>query len=289
MSKPTVVPPAWATAESNNDEPTAPQKATGWTPNQDGVSDWDNWWKCTAWKFLVWLAGLFDMGDTFTPQAGGNVFLSGTVRNLWAQTTGYIVGDKITNSGQQYECFTAGTSAGAGTGPSGTSSNITDGTVHWKWIGVGTGEGHYYHSSEEVITYGVDCMRLYQSNANSTYGGYLTTSDLGIPATGTVKLPLTIPAGRRIKQIITTYYGDGAADLTINFVRGLGNGTESTLDTVTVTNPSAGWATGLGTITPAGANGIILPGRVYTLVMVPNAINLHVGPVTVIYDYPLPT
>ncbi len=56
----------------------------------------------------------------------------------WAPTTGYAVGDVRTNSSKIYRCITAGTSAGAG-GPTGTGTDITDGTVHWRYLGDGTG------------------------------------------------------------------------------------------------------------------------------------------------------
>jgi len=56
----------------------------------------------------------------------------------WTITTGYVVGDRATNAARCYECITAGTSAGSG-GPTTTSADITDGTVHWKYLGEGTG------------------------------------------------------------------------------------------------------------------------------------------------------
>lgn len=56
----------------------------------------------------------------------------------WVASTAYSLGQFTTNSGKVYICITAGTSAGSG-GPSTTSSDITDGTVHWKHLGTGTG------------------------------------------------------------------------------------------------------------------------------------------------------
>lgn len=60
---------------------------------------------------------------------------------LWAATTAYVVGDRVTNddagTDRCYHCITAGTSAGSG-GPTGTSDDITDGTVHWRYLGDGT-------------------------------------------------------------------------------------------------------------------------------------------------------
>lgn len=52
----------------------------------------------------------------------------------WLHGTDYEVGDERTNDGQKlYVCITAGTSALVGSGPTGTGSNITDGTVHWRY------------------------------------------------------------------------------------------------------------------------------------------------------------
>ncbi len=38
------------------------------------------------------------------------------------------------DGGRAYICTTAGTSAGSG-GPTGEGNDITDGTVHWCWLG----------------------------------------------------------------------------------------------------------------------------------------------------------
>jgi hypothetical protein len=52
----------------------------------------------------------------------------------WAESTAYVVGNWVIHDGITYECITAGTSdASAAAGPGGTSQDITDGTVHWKW------------------------------------------------------------------------------------------------------------------------------------------------------------
>ena len=56
----------------------------------------------------------------------------------WAISTAYVatVGSRsvVTNGGLAYICITAGTSAGSG-GPTGTGLDITDGTVHWRYLG----------------------------------------------------------------------------------------------------------------------------------------------------------
>lgn len=55
----------------------------------------------------------------------------------WASSTAYVIGDRRTNASRLYQVITAGTSAGSG-GPTTTAADITDGTVHWRYIGEGT-------------------------------------------------------------------------------------------------------------------------------------------------------
>lgn len=72
-----------------------------------------------------------------TLTAGWQCSAAGWLAAGWAASTAYpILGRIVTNdSGKMYELITAGTSASSG-GPTGTSSNITDGSCHWKYIGV---------------------------------------------------------------------------------------------------------------------------------------------------------
>lgn len=65
----------------------------------------------------------------------------GTIASVaaWAQNTGYTVGQRVTANSRVYQCITSGTSSNSGTGPSTTAADITDGTVHWRFLGAGTG------------------------------------------------------------------------------------------------------------------------------------------------------
>lgn len=58
----------------------------------------------------------------------------------WAPSTAYVIGNRRRNGGTQriYQVMQAGTSAGSG-GPTTTSRDIVDGTVHWRYLGDGTG------------------------------------------------------------------------------------------------------------------------------------------------------
>jgi len=51
----------------------------------------------------------------------------------WVASTAYAVADFAVSSARLYECITAGTS-GTPTGPTTTAADITDGTVHWKYV-----------------------------------------------------------------------------------------------------------------------------------------------------------
>lgn len=77
-------------------------------------------------------ASVTDAGDLFqTTESATLVTL-----DSWVNTTAYVIGDRVTNSSRAYVCIEAGTSAGSG-GPTTTDDDITDGTVHWRYMGEG--------------------------------------------------------------------------------------------------------------------------------------------------------
>lgn len=55
------------------------------------------------------------------------------ITQIWEPSTVYQVGDRVRNGANTYVCDTNGTSAGSG-GPTGTTTNITDGTTQWDWV-----------------------------------------------------------------------------------------------------------------------------------------------------------
>ena len=78
------------------------------------------------WKYV---------GAGITADLAGAFRKDADVVTAWAISTAYTVGLRRTNdTGKVYEVITAGTSAGSG-GPTGTDADITDGTVHWKYVG----------------------------------------------------------------------------------------------------------------------------------------------------------
>ena len=77
----------------------------------------------------------------------------------WSSTTAYsaTAGARsvVTNDDRAYICITSGTSAGSG-GPTGAGTDITDGTVHWRFLGatvpIGTRQVALYDTSRITVT-----------------------------------------------------------------------------------------------------------------------------------------
>jgi hypothetical protein len=60
-----------------------------------------------------------------------------TVGAAWQPATAVMAGQFVINNGNTYVCQTAGTTAASG-GPSGTGTNITDGTTYWNFNNAGS-------------------------------------------------------------------------------------------------------------------------------------------------------
>lgn len=61
--------------------------------------------------------------------------MQGNCAETWVGSKAYILNQQVNNdTGKCYKCITAGTSASSG-GPTGTGSDITDGTAHWQYVG----------------------------------------------------------------------------------------------------------------------------------------------------------
>ena len=87
-----------------------------------------------------------NIGTRFVTTAAGTL-VSGTA---WATSTGYVVGNRRVANAKVYVCITSGTSAGSGLGPNSTAADITDGTVHWRYIGAGSAYVDIDAESEET-------------------------------------------------------------------------------------------------------------------------------------------
>jgi len=140
LAKPTTL-PIWATDGTNNTEPSLSQKQSGWTPNQDGVSDYDNWYKRLVYDWCAWLDGA-DLGAmTFsTIHVTGTSALDGVVTfgaNPSLGATKLVHGDRrraysSPTFGSYFTGAGIGTPASAGSGggfETGYTLSLTGGQV----------------------------------------------------------------------------------------------------------------------------------------------------------------
>lgn len=98
----------------------------------------------------------------------------------WTASATYYVGGRCTNdTAKTYQCITAGVAAGAG-GPTGTNADITDGTVHWKYIEASTAANNWCWAP--LTVYAVD--DLVSNNTGRIYA--CITTGTSAAATGPV-------------------------------------------------------------------------------------------------------
>lgn len=93
----------------------------------------------------------------------------------WTISTAYTLGQYVTNSGKVYVCITAGTSAGSG-GPTTTADDITDGTVHWRHLGTGTGVVDVVTEAED--TGPIEAVAFTLNVIETPVGGWATAINL---------------------------------------------------------------------------------------------------------------
>lgn len=72
----------------------------------------------------------------FSTNEGGVVDGVMSLADVWGASDPYSVGAIVSNASKIYVCIEAGVSAGSG-GPSTTGEDITDGSVHWRYVGDG--------------------------------------------------------------------------------------------------------------------------------------------------------
>lgn len=126
----------------------------------------------------------------------------------WQASTAYVIGDHVVNdSGKVYVCDTAGTSASSG-GPTGTGSNITDGTTRWDYLHP---QGLSVHAQTFGVTPTAATGIVYTGSApNGTVFSRLNGS-----ASGTVTLTQETP------------WSDGQVGQRFSMAFSLGSGTNS--------------------------------------------------------------
>lgn len=95
MAKPAQY-PTWATAGTNNTEPSSGQKASGWTANQVAVSSYFNWVLYTIYLWIVYL----DSGNWIGPiTITGDLTVTGNFVVQGNSTLGNATSDLTTVSG----------------------------------------------------------------------------------------------------------------------------------------------------------------------------------------------
>ena len=93
-------------------------------------------WTKTVGRTNVYQATVNTAGVIGRPGIGNRIWENWTSQTYWTPRTVYALGARVTYGPHQYEAITAGTSAAApAPGPTGFGQDITDGTVHWKFIG----------------------------------------------------------------------------------------------------------------------------------------------------------
>jgi uncharacterized phage protein gp47/JayE len=91
------------------------------------------------------VAVVADTGERFEITDAGTL----ATATAWATATAYVAGDIRQANGNIYLCTDPGTSAGSGTGPSTNGSAITDGTVEWQYVGLGSAYAEVDAESED--------------------------------------------------------------------------------------------------------------------------------------------
>jgi hypothetical protein len=89
----------------------------------------------------------------------------GPCAQAWAGSTAYSIGQRVYNGANVYNCVTNGTSASSG-GPTGTGTNISDGTAAWDYVESAVGVmdlNNDYLTSGQVFT--VNSFSLTDGNA----------------------------------------------------------------------------------------------------------------------------
>lgn len=135
-------------------------------------------------------ATVLPLGRQARVPAGGifetdaNVTIS--TATAWTITTAYSVGDLVRNDSPDniYVCITAGTSAGSG-GPTGTGTAIVDGTVTWRYVGLGAGYNTVAATATET---GVVVAQTYQiTEIVTAVSGWKGVNNLADANTGTAE------------------------------------------------------------------------------------------------------
>lgn len=120
MPIPADPPPEWGSDLSNVTTPSGALQASGWGSGATGVSSYDNWWKYTAWLWLVWMSEqnhdeqeIAIPTSAFVPDTSGGDYDAATA--TWSNTVGEIhaplilpVGTRIISARVYYDVGASG-------------------------------------------------------------------------------------------------------------------------------------------------------------------------------------
>lgn len=155
----------------------------------------------------------------------------------WATATAYTVGQVRRTSGGCYYCIQAGTSAGAGSGPTSTGQDITDGTAHWRWLGAGaayatapaqateTGPIQGYASTITTIATAVSGWQGVNNVADATVGAdeesdssLRARRSLEVAATGSSPLDDIRASVARVSGVTSVGVTENVTDATVSSI-----------------------------------------------------------------------
>jgi len=105
-----------------------------------------------------------------------------TESTAYSQGTDTVLGDRVTANGNAYQCITSGSSAGSGSGPSTSDSDITDGTAHWRYLGSATGAVDAVYVAD--VTGAIFAAAGDVTNIESPVGGLVSAINLGDSSVG---------------------------------------------------------------------------------------------------------
>lgn len=145
--------PEWASDGTNNTEPLLIQKQSGWTPGQDGVSSYDNWYKELVWQWLEYLSDGALVGNITIE---GDLFVDGelTVTGNALIDDDLTVGDDATIGGTltAVEKIRSGEVVTRWQSPQ-VGASASTGTLSSNHPGIAPGTLQQYLASSNAITW----------------------------------------------------------------------------------------------------------------------------------------
>lgn len=277
VAKPVLEDIRWATDGTNNSAPSASQRNTGWTPGQDGVSDYDNVCKHEAYKWAAYLdagilEGPFGLRGVISPAA------INTQQDNWNPTGLSGAGVIRVDLGPTNDVTVTGL-AGGENGRTllvvNTDLNFILTLAHESASSTAANRFFCPEGIDLPLGPNVSALLWYDSTlsrwrvvttctnhgnrVNIRHWQYMRTGTLPVgelvpanPGTyfdtfnnnAVIACFLDLPVGARLKSVDWRSFGDGTADYTATLYKASYNPNiaPAVIDTEVVTNESAAWA-----------------------------------------------